>query len=95
VFDQLVRECYAAELAGKQLVLNRNMPRIVKRYEAAFDALDIKFNKTRPARLFLKKMAEDPEDVLPPASIARFESLFQTINERLARNVARGAPPFR
>jgi predicted ATP-dependent endonuclease of OLD family len=95
VFDKLVRECYAAELAGKSLVLNSNMPRIVKRYEAAFDAVGIKFNKSRPARLFLKKMAEDPEGVLPPASIAWFETLFQTINERLARHAARGAAPFR
>lgn len=95
VFDQLVRECYAAELAGKSLALNPSMPRIVKRYEAAFDSLGLKFNKTRPARLFLKKMADDPAGVLPPASIARFEALFKTINERLARHVARGATPFR
>jgi len=95
VFDQLVRECYAAELAGKSLALNPSMPRIVKRYEAAFNALGVKFNKTRPARLFLKKMADDPTGVLPPASIARFEALFKTINERLARHAARGAAPFR
>lgn len=95
VFDRLVRECYAAELAGKSLALNANMPRIVKRYEAAFDALGVKFNKTRPARLFLKKMADDPVSVLPSTSIARFEALFKTINERLARHAARGAAPFR
>jgi hypothetical protein len=33
--------------------------------------------------------------VLPPASVARFEALFKTINERLARHAARGAAPFR
>ena len=95
VFDQLVRECYAPELAGKSLALNANIPRVVKRYEAAFDALGVKFNKTRPARLFLKKMADDPASVLPSESIARFEALFKTINERLARHAARGAAPFR
>ncbi len=95
VFDQLVRECYAAELVGKSLALNPMIPRIAKRYEAAFDALGVKFNKTRPARLFLKKMADDPAGVLPLASVARFEALFKTINERLARHAARGAAPFR
>ena len=90
-----MRECYAAELAGKSLALNPSMPRIVKRYESAFNALGVKFNKTRPARLFLKKMADDSAGVLPPMSIARFERLFKTINERLARHTARGAAPFR
>ena len=37
----------------------------------------------------------NPTGVLPPASIARFEALFKTINERLARHAARDAAPFR
>lgn len=95
VFDQLVQECYSVELAGKSLTLNQNMPRVVKRYEFAFDAVGLKFNKTRPARLFLKKMADDPKGVLPRESVTRFEKLFKTINERLAKHIARGPTPFR
>ncbi|MBE9171548.1 AAA family ATPase [Cyanobium sp. LEGE 06143] len=95
VFDELVRVCYEADLDGKSLVLNPNIPRIVKRYEAAFNTLGIKFNKSRPARLFLNMMAKDPEAVLPQTSIARFESLFRTINERLVRHADHGAAPFR
>ena len=57
VFDALVAESYKKELQGKSLSLNVNIPRIVKRYEDAFSALGLEFHKTRPARLFIEKMA--------------------------------------
>lgn len=94
VFEQLVKESYAAELKGKKLVLNANIPRIVKRFEDAFSGLGITFHKTRPARLFLKKMAAEPEEILPKDSADRFAALFKLINNRLDKSSAKGSKPF-
>jgi len=89
VYESLVRESYKAELKGKTLILNTHIPRISKRIEKAFADLGLEFHKTRPARLFLTKMAVDPDKVLTPESVSRFEVLFGLINERLAKQVAR------
>lgn len=95
VYESLVRESYKAELKGKTLTLNPKIPRIAKRVEAAFEGLGIKFHKTRPTRLFLKKMATEPETVVPEESLKRFEMLFKKINERLQKHKDRGAAAFR
>ncbi|MEC4749889.1 AAA family ATPase [Methylomicrobium sp. Wu6] len=94
VYESLVRECYRAELKGKTLLLNVNIPRIAKRIELGLSELGIPFHKTRPTRLFLKKMASEPEKVLPDQSLEKFESLFALVNERLDKQVVRGAKPF-
>ena len=95
VYRQLVQESYARELKGKKLAPNAHVPRIVKRYELAFDAVGLEFNKTRPAKLFLKKMAEDPAAMLPSASRARFEELFRVVRARLTALHKRPSDPFR
>lgn len=89
VYEALVRESYAKELKGKKLALNANIPRIARRFEAAFDALSIGFHKTRPARLFLQKMATDPTSVLPAGSEGQFERLCKAINVALEKHLAR------
>lgn len=94
VYETLVRESYAAELKGKTLTLNTNIPRVAKRIEAGLADLGVPFYKMRPTRLFLKKMASEPEKVVPDDSLARFEALFALINGRLDRHVARNAAPF-
>lgn len=94
VFEALVREAYKAELKGKTLKLNPSIPRIAKRVELAFEELGIPFHKTRPARLFLKKMASEPDKVLPADSVAKFDALFTIINGRLDKHVAKGGAPF-
>ncbi|MDO3617382.1 hypothetical protein Q3O97_16150 [Ralstonia pseudosolanacearum] len=94
VYEALVRESYAAELKGKTLALNANIPRVAKRIEAGLADIGIPFHKTRPTRLFLKKMASEPAKVVPDESLARFETLFALINQRLDKHVARNATPF-
>lgn len=89
VYEALVREAYAKELKGKKLELNSHIPRIARRFEAAFDALSIDFHKTRPTRLFLQKMATDPASVLPAGSEGQFERLFKAINSALEKHLAR------
>ena len=73
VYDALVAESYSKELMGKTLTLNAQIPRIVKRYEHAFQNIGLEFHKTRPARLLLKKMATDAASIMPPSTVERFE----------------------
>ncbi len=64
MYSALVQETYASELKGKALSLNPKIPRIVKRYEEAFAAAQLEFNKTRPAREFMSRMVKEPASVL-------------------------------
>lgn len=89
VYEALVREAYARELKDKKLELNAQIPRIARRFEAAFDALSIDFHKTRPTRLFLQKMAKDPASVLRGGSEGQFERLFKAINKALEKHLHR------
>ena len=95
VFDQLVQNTYTAELAGRTLTINSHIPRIVKRYEEAFNSLGIDFHKTRPAKLFLRRVAEAPASVLPNPSLERFENLFKLVHQRFDAQERRGQQPFR
>lgn len=94
VYEALVRESYKTELNGKELTLNANIPRIARRVDAALANLGISFHKTRPTRLFLKKMASEPEKVLPEHSLENFEALFSLINARLDKHLRNGGGPF-
>ena len=80
VYESLVLESYAKELSGKTLKLNSHIPRVAVRVEAALNELGIAFHKTRPARLFLNRMAKEPASVLAGKSRQRFELLFSKIN---------------
>lgn len=94
VYDALVREGYKAELKDKKLVLNDKIPRVVKRYEAAFADSGMEFLKTRPARLLLTKIATDPEAIMTAPTTERFERLFTRIGRAAASNRRRGTEPF-
>jgi AAA ATPase domain len=94
VYDALVAESYSKELKGKKLKLNAQIPRIVKRYEQAFQDLGMEFHKTRPARLLLNKMAADASTIIPAATVTRFERLFARLTKLHAANVKRNAEPF-
>lgn len=94
IYEGLVQESYASELKGKVLMLNANIPRVAKRIEAGLAELGIPFHKTRPTRLFLKKMASEPEKVLSDQSLERFEALFALVNSQLKKQVERGVKPF-
>ncbi len=94
VYRQLVEQSYAKELGGRSLHLNAKIPRIVRRYGEAFAGIDIDFQKTRPARLLLRVMAEDPERIVTPTTLERFERLFGKVGEQLRRHLARDTKPF-
>lgn len=84
VFEDLARRAYAKELAKVTLKLNDKVPRIVKRFELAFEAHGLSFDKGRPARLFLTEMATRPADLVDAATQARFQKLFALIVKRMA-----------
>lgn len=94
VFEKLVAESYKKELKGKTLKLNSKIPRIVKRYEDAFDKIGVEFHKTRPARLFLKMMADAPDSVIFGPSKDRFVKLFEIISEAHTHLISKPTNPF-
>jgi predicted ATP-dependent endonuclease of OLD family len=94
VYSALVSESYSKELTGKTLTLNPQIPRIVKRYEQAFQDIGIEFHKTRPARLLLNKMATDAAKIIPQSTVDRFDRLFTRISKLHAANVKRNSEPF-
>lgn len=94
VYEKLVRDSHAPEIGKKKLTVNDRIPRLAKRMEQALKGVDVEFSKTRPARLFLEKMGQAPADVLTPDALDRFERLIVTINEKLARHIARDAGTF-
>ncbi|WP_321927904.1 AAA family ATPase [Paraburkholderia guartelaensis] len=94
IYEDLVRESYHTELNGKALTLNNHVPRIPRRVEQALESLGIGFHKTRPTRLFLQKMATEPDKVLTEQTLARFETLFKIVNSRLEAHVGRNEKPF-
>lgn len=94
VFEELARDAYAKELQGKELALNANIPRIVKRFEDAFKAIGLTFHKTRTAGLFYRRMTMSPGNLMTPDSSQRFERLFAIIKDRMDKTIARGAEPF-
>ena len=95
VFEDLAREAYQKELKGKTLVLNAKVPRIVRRFEDAFAAIGLPFNKTRVAKLFLQKMGgKSPATVFPAATEQRFRDLVATINKAVAMLKSSDRRPF-
>jgi energy-coupling factor transporter ATP-binding protein EcfA2 len=90
-YKRLVEESYARELDGKAIPWDDRIGRIVLRAEAALKNLGITFHKTRPARLFLQKMATAPASLITAAASERFERLFRLLNEAVER-VAKREP---
>ena len=82
VFDKLVKEAYQKELIGKTLALNNSIPRIIHRYEKAFENIGIDFFKTRIAKLFIQKIPSNYSNLLPQVSEEKFERLFDSINKK-------------
>lgn len=82
VFEALILESYSKELSSIDLKLNPNVPRIAVRYELAFKEAGIPFHKTRPARLYLKRMGDGPEAIMAGETAKRFSRLFQAVTER-------------
>ncbi len=95
VFHRLVVDSYGKELDGKDLHLNEHIPRIVRRYEDAFERLGLSFNKMRPAKLFLRRIADEPDSMMVPETMKRFSKLFVVIEERLGKQLKRDQDPFR
>jgi hypothetical protein len=93
-YAALVEESYHKELQGKALALNANIPRIVKRYEKAFEDLGMEFHKTRPARLLLTKMATEAAQLMSAPAIERFDRLFKRLAQAHTKNTARNTAPF-
>lgn len=84
VYEDLIRRAYAKELSKVTLKPNEQVPRIVKRFEMAFEDKGLVFDKARPARLFLTEMAIRPAELMDPPTLARFQKLFALVLKRMA-----------
>lgn len=93
-YGALVNASYAKELANVHLSLNANIPRVVKRYEDAFKAAGLEFNKTRPAKLFLRDFPNAPTKYLSQAAQGRVEALFASVNAAMQALERADRPPF-
>ena len=93
-YEALVRDAYAKELTGKALVLNSNIPRIVKRMADGFQKIGLTFHKTRPAGLFFRTIGVTPASVMTDETANRFEKLFAIISDLLKKWIAREREPF-
>jgi len=80
IYEDLVRHVYKKELGSTAISLNVNIPRLAKRFEAAFKDAGLEFNKTRPMRHLLSVMATKPDSVVTTETAARFRTLFGKIN---------------
>lgn len=94
VYIALVKESYATELKGRTLTLNAKIPRVVARVKEAFKVAGLDFQKTRPASLFVRKMATDPEQLMKGAA-DRFERLFALLNAAVDKVEKSDREPFR
>jgi hypothetical protein len=83
VYDAMVTELYGKHLRRKKLTLNNSTPGIARRYQAAFVKLGVGFEPARVATLFLRKVMEDPAEVVQPATLARFDRLFIAVRDYL------------
>jgi len=94
VYAALVEEAYKQELAGRALVLNGNIPRVVRRVEDAFAQLGLEFHKTRVAKLFVRKMADAPGTVLDGATEGRFAQLLANMEKAVSQIESASRKPF-
>ncbi len=90
-YDRLVAESYEAELRDIKINLNTQLPRICVRYDKAMTHASIPFHKSRPAKLFMMRLAEK-RLTLSIAEEDRFRRLFQAINKALAESKKRRMP---
>ena len=91
-YADLVEESSKDRLKGRELVVDPQIPRVVKAYEAAFRQIGVDFHHTTPARLFLNRFPENPEHFLADGTRERFERLFRRIETQFEKLAARIKP---
>lgn len=82
-----VEESYKAELSGKKLALTpRDDAGILDRVQDAMERIGIqKFNKGRPAKLLMRRMATMKLGDLSPTCAERFRMVFKQVNTTVAK----------
>ena len=85
VYEELVRESYSEELNETTFKITNNAPRIAMRFNEEFKKNGIEFNKSRPIRIFISKMANNPEHIITPDVEKRFSALYKKINTLMTK----------
>jgi predicted ATP-dependent endonuclease of OLD family len=87
MYVSAVEESYKAELSGKKLTLPaRTDASILDRVEDALKKVGVqKFNKGRPAKLLMRRMATMKLADLSPQCAERFRTVFKQVNSTVAK----------
>ena len=85
IYEELVRESYSEELNETKFKITNNAPRIAMRFNEEFKKNGIEFNKSRPIRIFISKMANNPEHIITPDVEKRFSALYRKINTLMTK----------
>jgi len=81
-YARFVRYSYREQLGEREIELDSSIPRMIERYEVAFDALDLRFLRSAPARTVILSVAKKPELAMREKTVDRFERIFKAIEER-------------
>ncbi|MCB1734160.1 MAG: AAA family ATPase [Gammaproteobacteria bacterium] len=84
LFHELVLAAYGSELKRRKLDMPAPEEARVRAYEEAFEAMDLQFVRTRPAREFLKRVGSDPDTVFSKAVMERVTTLIDALDDALA-----------
>ena len=86
VYRKLVMESHDGELKklkGKKFMATSRSPRIAKRFQEDFNLNKLKFNKSLPMRLLVKKLYNNPDEVMTSETMNRFTALFEVVNSTM------------
>ena len=86
IYEKLVMESHDGELKklkGKKFRATSKSPRIAKKFEEDFNLNGLKFNKSLPMRLLVKKLYNNPDEVMTSETMSRFSTLFEVVNSTM------------
>lgn len=82
IYEYIVRKAYEDELSNVIINLEAKIPRITKRYESAFEQVQLKFDKAKVARIFTQLIIDEEDYVTDELIIENFVALFKLINSK-------------
>ena len=86
IYEKLVMESHDGELKklkGKKFRTTSKSPRIAKKFQEDFNLNELKFNKSLPMWLLVKKLYNNPDEVMTSETMDRFSALFEVVNSTM------------
>lgn len=83
-YSELVKIAYRSELKNRLPALDKTISRLVPQFSASFAKRDLVFHRNAPARIFVQRMATEPERGLSEPSLRYFRDLWALIQQAFA-----------